>query len=377
MAKPEAWDVAIAGAGIIGCACAAAAAEAGLRTLLIEAGVPGGGTTAAGMGHIVAMDDSPAQFALTRYSQQLWQQLAPELPRQVEYERCGTLWLAGDEDEWRLAAAKREAYRAQGVPAEMLDARALAAAEPHLRPGLAGAMLAPEDGVLYPPAAAKFFLDRARARGARLLAGECQRIEARGLRLRDGTQVAAGEVIIATGTRAAELAPGAAIAPRKGHLLITDRYPGRLHHQLVELGYLRSAHALSEDSVAFNLQPRLSGQILIGSSRQFGAATAEVEPAMLARMLQRAIEFMPGLAAMSCVRAWTGFRPATPDKLPLIGPVEDPPHVWLAAGHEGLGITTATGTAALLLAQLTGQAAAIPYTPYLPSRKTEAVLEHA
>ena len=59
----------------------------------------GGGATAAGMGHIVVMDDSEAQFALTRYSQQLWQQLRPELTPDVEYEQCGTIWVAADEEE--------------------------------------------------------------------------------------------------------------------------------------------------------------------------------------------------------------------------------------------------------------------------------------
>ena len=59
--------------------------------------------------------------------------------------------------------------------------------------------------------------------------------------------------------------------------MITDRYPGFLRHQLVELGYLKSAHSVSSDSVAFNVQPRRTGQILIGSSRQYGAEHKEVD----------------------------------------------------------------------------------------------------
>ena len=329
------------------------------------------------MGHIVVMDDSPAQFALTRYSQLLWQEWAPELPQGVEYSRCGTLWLARDETELRLAVAKQQAYRSQGVPAEMLDAGALAAAEPKLRPGLAGAMLAAEDAVLYPPAAAKFFLDRARAQGACLIQAECAALAEGGIKLRDGRRVAAGEIVLAAGAQSTGFMPGLPIAPRKGHLLITDRYPGWLHHQVVELGYLRSAHSLAEDSVACNLQPRLSGQILIGSSRQYGATSAAVEPGMLARMLQRAMDYMPELAQLSSIRAWTGFRAATPDKLPLIGAAEGHPHVWLATGHEGLGITTAPATAALLLAQMTGTPAAIPAAPYLPDRQPETGEAHA
>ena len=60
-------DVIIVGAGIIGCACAAALAKHGLRVTVVEAGIVGGGATAAGMGHLVVMDDNPAELALTHY----------------------------------------------------------------------------------------------------------------------------------------------------------------------------------------------------------------------------------------------------------------------------------------------------------------------
>ncbi len=70
-----------------------------MRVAVVDGDVIGGGATAAGMGHIVVMDDSEAQFALTRYSQQLWQELRPALPADVEYEQCGTIWVAADEQE--------------------------------------------------------------------------------------------------------------------------------------------------------------------------------------------------------------------------------------------------------------------------------------
>ena len=62
---------------------------------------------------------------------------------------------------------------------------------------------------------------------------------------------------------------------------------------------------------------------------------------VLARMLERAVPFMPGLSRLPALRTWTGFRPATPDKLPLVGRWPEVDGLWIAAGHEGLGITTA------------------------------------
>ena len=235
-------DAIVVGAGIVGAACARELTAAGLRVTVVEAGVVGGGATAAGMGHLAVMDDSEAQFALTSYSQSLWRELAPELFPQLP------------------------------------------------------------------------------------------------------------------------------VAPRKGHLLITDRYPGFVNHQLIELGYLKSAHSTASDSVAFNVQPRRTGQILIGSSRQFGVTETAVESDILGRMLRRAIEYMPGLRTLSAIRTWTGFRAATPDKLPLIGPAPGLRNVLLATGHEGLGISTSLATARLIADELRGRPSLIPREPYEPGR---------
>jgi glycine/D-amino acid oxidase-like deaminating enzyme len=380
-----AYDVLIVGAGIVGAACADELARRGLRVEVIDGHIIGSGATAAGMGHIVVMDDSEAQFALTRYSQQLWQELRPELPDDAEYEQCGTIWVAADGEEMIEVRRKRDYYAKRGVPTEALDPQALYRLEPNLRPGLAGGLLVPEDGVLYPPCAARFLMERAQKRGAKLRVGVSVAQIGRGLvRLTDGTEIAAEIIVNAAGAFAAELTPGLEIKKRKGHLVITDRYPGFVRHQLVELGYLKSAHSVSGDSVAFNVQPRRTGQILIGSSRQYGAEHKEVDNSMLVRMLQRAQEYMPGLAQLSTVRTWTGFRAATPDKLPLIGPwvgsttgnttgeaaggTTGDQSIFLATGHEGLGITTSLGTARILADQITRTKPQIPIEPYLPAR---------
>jgi glycine/D-amino acid oxidase-like deaminating enzyme len=115
------------------------------------------------------------------------------------------------------------------------------------------------------------------------------------------------------------------------------------------------------------VQPRQTGQILIGSSRQFDAEDSAVDRDIVASMIERAALYMPGLPSLSALRVWSGFRAATPDKLPLIGPTEDP-SVFLATGHEGLGITTSLATARLLADHLLGRPSAIPRDPYLPSR---------
>ncbi|HET6973482.1 MAG TPA: FAD-dependent oxidoreductase [Pyrinomonadaceae bacterium] len=363
------YDVVIIGAGIVGSACAAECANEGLTVAIVEAGIIGGGATAAGMGHLTVMDDSEAQFALTRYSQQLWDQMSDALPSEVEHDACGTIWVAVDDEEMAEVRRKEKFFAARGVKTEILDAQSLAEAEPNLRPGLVGGLRVPGDSVIYPPCAAQFFVDQARGKGAGLFLGiAVDKIEKGGVRLRDGSAISAGLVVNSAGSSSPALTRGLEVKKRKGHLVITDRYPNFVRHQLVELGYLKSAHSMTAESVAFNVQPRKTGQLLIGSSRQFGVDDSHVENAIVTRMLERAVEYLPGLGKLSSLRAWTGFRAATPDKLPLIGPHTEHDRLYLATGHEGLGITTSLATAKLLVDQIMNRDSAIPVAPYLPTR---------
>jgi glycine/D-amino acid oxidase-like deaminating enzyme len=374
------FDVVVVGAGIVGSAVARECALLGLRVAVVEGGTIAGGATSAGMGHVVVMDDSPAQLALTSFSRSLWSQESAELPKSTEYDRCGTIWVAADEEEMAEVEAKCRLYQQAGIAADVLSGEELATREPNLRGGLAGGLLVPEDSVIYPPAAAGYFLDEARRMGAEIFLTQALSAGQGQVLLSGGVRIEAARIVLAIGTQCA-LLPSLPIQKRKGHLVITDRYPGLVRHQLVELGYLKSAHRVMEDSVAFNVQPRRTGQLLLGSSRQYGNENSGIEAQMLKRMIDRATDYMPGLKDLSVLRVWTGFRAATPDKLPLIGPaagLSDDPTLWLAAGFEGLGITNAPGAARLLVDAMTGRPPGIDPTPYLPARLMEpARLAHA
>ncbi len=360
------YDLIVIGAGIVGAACAERAAREGLRVAVVEPGPVGGGATAAAMGHLVAMDDDPAELALSRLSLQLWERFA-ELPL-AEFSRCGTVWVAREPRELDGVAAKVARLAAAGVTARRIDAAELYELEPHLAPGLCGGMLVAQEAVVYPPRVAQHLLQLARELKAECHLGRrATALSAHGVRLDDGSELR-GPVLVATGCALPELLPQLPMRSRKGHLVITERYPGRIRHQLLELGYADSAHGDADSSVAFNVQPRPTGQILIGSSREFGQDGRAVSAPMLQRMLERAFAFVPMLRELQALRVWTGFRPCTPDGRPYIGALESRADTWVAAGHEGLGVTTALGTAQLLVEQVLGRAPAIDPAPYSPAR---------
>jgi glycine/D-amino acid oxidase-like deaminating enzyme len=320
------------------------------------------------MGHLVVMDDSPEQLALTAFSLELWHELRRSAPAAVEYDPCGTIWVAADDSQMDAVAAKHQLYEEHGIPAELLTRGRLAQLEPNLRSDLTGGLLVQGDAVLYAPRAALWLLERARSKGAVLREHRAvNEIASRSVRC--GESVIHADVIVnAAGAEAATLTPELPIVPRKGHLAITDRYPGFCRHQLVELGYLTSAHEMTSESVAFNVQPRSTGQLLVGSSRELVGWNAGTNRNVLRQMMERAHRFMPALSQLSVIRTWTGFRPATPDKLPLIGPWSPTPGLWVAAGHEGLGITTSLGTARILADLVTGRRPPIDATPFSPAR---------
>ncbi|QGX41231.1 NAD(P)/FAD-dependent oxidoreductase [Permianibacter aggregans] len=362
------FDVAIVGAGIIGAACAEACAELGMRVALCDAGAIGAGTTAAAMGHIVAMDDSDAQWQLSKYSRELWRQRAAALPASVAWHPCGTLWLAENESDWATLEQKTAWLREHGEHCEVWSRQQLQQHEPLLSSDLLGALRIQEDAVLYPPTAALMLANNAAQLGATVAPYKAvTQIDAPCIQFADGDRWHAKHIVIAAGLASKQWCPELKLVARKGHLLITPHLSSLpIHHQLVELGYLHSAHGHQSSSVAFNVQPRPTSQLILGSSRQFDSADSEVELPVLTQMIQRAKRFIPAIEQWPVLRTWTGFRPCTPDNLPYIGQTEH--SLWVAAGHEGLGITTSLATAALLAAQIGGQTPAIDPTPFYPTR---------
>ena len=363
------YDVVVIGAGIVGAACALALREEGMAVALVDAGSPGAGVTAAGMGHLVALDESAAELDLCLLSLGLWRDFFAAHPGVGEAHHCGTLWVAENEHQLAEAHQRAERLAARGCDAEPIGAAALSQVEPALRAGLYGAVRVRSDSVVYPPAVADFLARRFAALGGELHLGQRVSSIARGeVALASGDALSAAHVVVAAGAQVMQLLPEVPVTGRKGHLAITDRYPGTLRHQVVSMNYGQAAAGDDALAVAANVQPRATGQWLVGSCRQDRQPDTEVDPLVLAKVLRSAIGLFPCLAQMHIVRAWTGMRPASPDGLPLLGAHPGRPGVWLACGHEGLGVTTAFGSAQLLADQLLGRPSAIGAAPFNPAR---------
>ena len=167
------------------------------------------------------------------------------------------------------------------------------------------------------------------------------------------------------------------VNPKKGHLLITDRYPGFANHQLIELGYVKKAHENSQSSVAFNIQPRKTGQMLIGSSREFSGFDKSINKDILKEMLRKASEYMPGVKNLKGIRAWTGLRPSPPEIMPLIGEWPDIKGLLICAGHEGLGITTSLASAKIIRSLILKEKTEMDISVFSPSNQLKEAVGDA
>ncbi|MFD7997982.1 NAD(P)/FAD-dependent oxidoreductase [Streptomyces mirabilis] len=370
-------DVVVVGAGMVGAACALYAARAGLDVALVDRGPVTGGTTGAGEGNLLVSDKEPGpELDLALLSGRLWADLAEELGEAFEYEAKGGVVVAATPEGLTALETFAAGQRAAGVEAVPVGADQLHALEPHLAPGLAGAVHYPQDTQVMPALAAAHLV---RASGARLLTG---RTVTEVLRAADGAvrgvrtdrgDLHAPVVVNAAGTWGAEVAALAGVflpvLPRRGFVLVTEPLPRRVRHKVYAADYVAD---VASDSAALGTSPVVegtaAGPILVGASRErVGFDRSFSLPAVRA-LAAGATRLFPFLADVRALRTYLGFRPYMPDHLPAIGPDPRVPGLFHACGHEGAGIGLATGTGRLIAQAVAGGTPDLDLTPFRPDR---------
>ncbi|MGE5287912.1 MAG: NAD(P)/FAD-dependent oxidoreductase [Micromonosporaceae bacterium] len=379
-APPASADVVVIGAGMVGAAVAAHLARSGRRVCVVDRTTPLGGTTAAGEGNILVSDKLPGpEMTLALRSNVLWREFAAERGEQFEFEPKGGLVVAQDPAQLEALHEQAGRQRAAGAEVTVMDVADLRSAEPHLSPRLAGGAFYPQDCQVQPMRAAMSHLAEARDRGCVVVADA----EARGLeRTRTGAvaalatsrgRVAAPVVVNAAGPWSAEVArrlgSGLPVRPRRGHILVTEPLPQVIRHKVYEADYV-GAVVSDDDALACSavVEGTASGTVLIGSSRDFAGLSARLDISVLAEIARRVISLFPFLAGVRAVRAYRGFRPATPDHLPIIGADATVPGLFHATGHEGAGIGLAPATAEIIAALVDGKNPPVDPAPFAPAR---------
>ncbi len=252
------------------------------------------------------------------------------------YWACGLLAPTNTPPE----AATHPQLTADPQPAAFwLDRSAIEVYQPGLGDEIAGSWWFPEDAQVDNRALTQALCVTAQELGVKICEGVAvegilqQQGQIVGVQTQTGIERAA-HYILATGAWSNELLP-IPVSPKKGQMLSLRLPHGKPPLQRILFG-----------DRAY-IVPRRSGQIIVGATSEEVGFTPGNTPAGMRTLLDRALRLYPALTDASIEEFWWGFRPATPDELPILG-ASHCPNLTLATGHHRNGILLAPITAQLI-----------------------------
>ena len=378
--KVSSCEVIVVGGGIIGAACARAAALRGLRVVICEPGPDRAAASPASAGMLAAQIE-PADESLRGLAvraRDLYESLAPALREStgldIGFWREGIASVAFDDaaaDQLRDAVAQQ---RQAGLRCDWLEADEVAerfpgAARP---PGCRGALFAPEDGAVDPPALTRALLADARRLGVTFLPERVLRVviaggheapgagrRATGIALADGT-ISAEHVVIAAGAWSPQIAGlprPLPVEPVRGQMAATP-WPAGTPPAIL---YCDHGYVLAR-----------AGDALMGSTMEQVGFDGRVTEAGIAQIVGGAARLLPALATARPTRTWAGLRPVTPDGRPIVGAEPETPGLWFATGHGRNGVLLAALTGEIIGSLLSGETLDLDVMPFAPSRAFSA-----
>jgi glycine oxidase len=364
-------DVLVVGGGIIGLVTAWRAAQRGFATALVDPD-PGGGAAQVAAGMLAAVTElhygEQTLLGLNLASARRYPEFAAELTEatglDLGYRECGAL----DADD-RAHLRELHALQTQsGLESEWLSGRECRRLEPMLAPGVRGGLRVDGDHQIDPRRLAKALVAACERAGVTFHRVWAERLSvvrdrAAGVVTTDGTELAAGQVVLAAGSLSGRLAgvPDAVlppVRPVKGQVLrltVPKRYAPFLS---------RTVRAVVRGSHVY-LVPRENGELVVGATSEELGWDTTVTAGGVYELLRDAHELVPGITELPLTETRAGLRPGSPDNAPLLGPTELD-GLLLATGHyrNGVLLTPVTGDAmAHLLTTGDLPEEARPFTP--------------
>lgn len=363
-------EVVVVGGGVIGASVAFHLAREGIEVALLERDALASGASGAAAGMLTPTSEASDAGVFYRAAQRSlagFESLVAELLERsgvdCEFVRCGTLRLAFDESE--AARLRERSVAFDDASLEWLDAAALRSAEPLAAAPAVGGMFAPAEAHVRSPLLARAYAAAARRLGARVETG----VEVTGLRLA-GERVAAVEThdgawttpraIVCAGAWSATggvwpagIAPPPVVPVRGQILSVEAPTPAPATTLLGGGGYV---------------VPKRDGSLVVGATEEHVGFDARVTGDGLRRVLDMGIHLIPAVADCTFRSAWAGLRPASPDGLPIIGPVEPVEGLAVATGHHRNGVLLSPLTGEIVADWVAGKGTADHAVPFLPRR---------
>lgn len=349
----------------MGCAIAYYASKAGIDCVLIEKKDIASGTSSRCDGNVTIVDKDPGfDSKMSLVSQELTAGLQQDLKLPFEYRALGSILVCDNDAEMEAAENWVNIQNESGLQFNLLDRSDIRRESPYFADDIPGGLECETDSLINPYLFCYSLIDRAKDYGLRLytqteVTSLAQKSGVFTIETTNGT-FTAGKVVNAAGVWAPfignMLGVEIPIRPRKGHIIVGARQQPVMMRNVMEFGYLMNKFERArmadpetlEHGVALVLEPTESQNFLLGSSRQFVGYDGRVDINVVRTLAKRALRFFPKMDDFTMIRTYTGFRPWTQDHLPIVSPVKSVPGFYIAAGHEGDGISLAAVTGKLI-----------------------------
>ncbi|ONG56205.1 D-amino-acid oxidase [Pseudoroseomonas deserti] len=415
---PEAVDVVVIGAGIIGVAAAYHLAKKGRSVALIEKGHVGAEQSSRNWGWCRQQGRDRHEIPLARVSLEMWGGLHEEIGADLGFRRKGVLWVTKDPKE--LAGWERwaDVAREQQVHSRMLSKAEIAERLPTHTEGWLGGMETPSDGRAEPAMAAPALAKGARALGVKIF----QNCAARGMETRGGAidavvtekgRIRTQAVLLAGGAWSTlfcrrhgidlpqAMVTGTAFRTNPGPAITEGALgtPGYCMRRREDGGYTvalrgRGTLNLTPEGLRYARQfwptfrtraaklkirlgkPFLDG-LMTGASWSFDKETVfernrVLDPAPDMSLVEEALAMLgqayPELAGIGCAEAWGGTIDSTPDAVPVISGVDTLRGFYLATGFSGHGFGIGPAAGRLAADIVTGDTPVVDAHPYRYTR---------
>ena len=374
----KSYDVIIIGAGFLGLSTAYQLSKTGLRTLVLDAGTIGSGTSASCSGRAQVCEGhlDPLNIQLIRDGLIRHEHLEVELGSNYDWRKIGLFLLIRNENLWKHWEERSSILTDAGIPTEVVDRKTLEIAEPHLNSsGLIGAVYTRE-GMLNP---LKFSLAYAYA---------SQRM---GVNILGNTRVTGLQVVnhkintvlttngtftckklaVMAGAWVPEITRmvGIELPVRHTHAeaIVTERIPQRIFNNIELADFYETIHG-KQKAVAIGVHPNLDGTLDITEAvTQTGKLHKCVSAWGITSLSAELLNYFPFLENVRVIRSWGRPTSFTPDEEPLIGWLPQIENMFVATSLVET-ITTVPLLSEWMALMISGQPAPVSLDSYSPSR---------
>ena len=380
-------DVVIIGGGVIGCSIAWQLARRGKSVIILERKDVLSGAAGATDGVVGYHTKKPGQqMELAVQSIRMFDTLEEELGEPIEYGKCaGGMQPVEDKLQWDILSGIVKEQCRSGVDIRMISAEEARKIEPMLAEDIYGALYSSTGGKINPLKLTLAYFHAAKKLGAEFIGnsevtefiiedGKCKGVRT------ETEEYRADAVVNCCGAWAGKVAALAGLSlpirPRKGQLAVTEPVGPFMKAtiQCARYNVIKfRPETITDETIlrygaSLSIEQQEDGAMIIGGTREFADYEEENTFEAIDAMMRRAARFFPVLKNVSVIRFFSGFRPYTPDGMPLLGPVTCLPGFYMAAGHEGDGIALSPVTGKLMAEYITDGNPSYDLSAFRPDR---------